>query len=106
MKFIEKAQKLSHKGNHQTPNFRMAAIVVKGGAILSQAANWGYNHAEARACKPHGPCLEGATIYVMRRNGRISKPCAACEAIIKAVGITSVVYVDKNDKIVKERVYG
>lgn len=104
MKHLRLAHKESFKGNHGIPNFRMAAAVVKGGAVLSKACNWDWNHAESRALKRFGTCFEGATIFVARRNMGCSKPCKDCMEKIIEAGISTVVYVNKNGDIIKESV--
>jgi len=81
----------------------MAAVVAKGGAILSVGVNARENHAEQRALRLHR-CFEGATIYVARTTGGISKPCPDCLDKIKLAGISTIVYVDSLREIVKERI--
>jgi tRNA(Arg) A34 adenosine deaminase TadA len=102
-RWILRAFKLAQHSPH--PNHQMAAIVVKGGSVLSKAYNlerW-YRHAEVRALRPHLN-LDGATIYIVRGNGGISKPCPMCMQAIKESGISQIVYYDRNKKIVSERV--
>jgi pyrimidine deaminase RibD-like protein len=81
----------------------MAAIVVRGGAILSVGVNRGWHHAEQRALKPHRNYV-GATVVVARENGGISRPCAKCMEKLRAAGIAEVTYVDRERNTVTERV--
>jgi pyrimidine deaminase RibD-like protein len=93
-KFIRLANKAAEESKHE--QHFMAAVVVKGGAVMSQAANGasGRGHAEARALRPHRD-YKGATIYIVRLNGRkISKPCPHCTQKIKEAGISEVVFID------------
>jgi pyrimidine deaminase RibD-like protein len=93
-RFIRLANKAAEDSKHH--QHMMAAIVTKGGAVLSMEANAesGRGHAEARALRPHRN-YKGATIYIVRLNGRrISKPCPACTQKIIEAGISTVVFVD------------
>lgn len=93
-KFLRLANKAAEDSKHH--QHFMAAIVTKGGAVLSMEANAesGRGHAEARALRPHRD-YRGATIYIVRLNGRkISKPCPACTQKIKDAGVSTVVFTD------------
>lgn len=102
-KFLKIAFKIAAQSPH--PHHKMAAVVVKGGAIISSAPNigrWGHC-CERRALRPNMD-YKGATLYVVRSNRRISKPCEACWKLIKESGIKSVVFVNIDAKIEKVRV--
>jgi pyrimidine deaminase RibD-like protein len=93
-KFIRLANKAAEESKHH--QHLMAAVVTKGGAVLSMEANAesGRGHAEARALRPHHD-YRGATIYIVRLNGRrVSKPCPNCTKKIKDAGISTVVFTD------------
>lgn len=75
----------------------MCAVIVKGGAVLSVGINRNYNHAERRAIRPHVD-YSGSTIYVMRHNGRISRPCVDCQRIILEAGIGRAVFIGADNR--------
>jgi tRNA(Arg) A34 adenosine deaminase TadA len=90
---LKKCDKSTHK------KFKMVAVLIKGGSVLSWAANrqdWGA-HAELR-CIVRAKIPEGATLYVVRRLGRTSKPCPDCQYLIKKSKIKKVVYFDLEGK--------
>lgn len=95
------AWKLSFRSTYPEQNKRMAAIVVKGGSVLCAENNRLYKHAERRAIRPHAD-NEGATIYIARSNGRISKPCPECMDVIKSSGIRCICYINTQGNLVKE----
>lgn len=92
-RWIEVAHKLSFKSRHA--DYQMAAVIVRGGQVLSAATNGARTgrHAELRAIA-RDKDYKGATIYVMRSNRRISKPCRTCFNLIKESGIAKMVFVD------------
>lgn len=102
-RWLSIAFKMAERSTH--PKHQLAALVVKGGAIISAAVNLHrrYRCAEARALRPHLD-LEGATLYVVRANGRISKPCPNCARMIEKARISEVVYIDSMRNAVKEKV--
>lgn len=81
----------------------MAAIVFRGGAILSVGVNLRDHHAESRALKPHRD-YSGARMVVARENGGISRPCTACMEKLRRAGIVAVTYADRAGRTVTERV--
>jgi len=93
------ATKLSKTSRHKAQ--RMAAIVVRGGSVVSAEVNIDRKHAEARAIRPHQNLI-GCDIYVARSNGRVSKPCPACQVLIKEAGIRRMIYIGWDGSIVKE----
>ena len=101
--YIALAHKIAARSTH--PHHHMAAVVIKGGSILSTAHNtsrWG-GCCERRALRPHLD-LEDAIIIVVRRNGGMSKPCKHCQQAILLAGIKKVVYVGRDGEIVVDRV--
>ena len=80
---------------------RMAAVIVKGGAVLDYGHNYLFNHAERRAIRPNRD-YAGATIYVMRHNRGCSRPCNDCQQLIINAGIKRAVYVAKDGSTVVE----
>lgn len=101
-RFVNLALEVSEESNNK--HFKLGAVVVKGGRVLSKAANKGWNDAEARALRPHVD-FSGATIIVMRRNRRTSKPCASCMEKIFKAKISNIIYTNRDGEIVKERIY-
>jgi deoxycytidylate deaminase len=99
MRYLELAHKLTSRSS--AIQQRMAAVIVRGGAVISQGWNRGWNHAERRAIRPHMD-YTGATIYVMRHNGRCSRPCLDCQDLIIRAGIKRAVYVSREGHTVTE----
>lgn len=102
-KFYRIALRLSSKSDHN--KHKMAAVLVKGGAILSKATNkntWGA-HAEKRALK-RAQCALGATLYIARENCRTSKPCPNCLNLLKQLGIKKIVYANWDGSITAEKI--
>lgn len=91
LRHLERARRISYTST--AVQQKMAAVVVRGGAVVSYATNHGWNHAEARACRPHLD-LTGTTIFVARSNGRVSKPCPECRLLLATAGVKRMVYVD------------
>jgi pyrimidine deaminase RibD-like protein len=92
----------------------MGAVVVKGGAILSTAPNLpsqvsgieiASKHAEERAITK-GYDYSGATIFIARKGGGMSRPCARCIKTLQEVGVSYVVYADWDKSLIKEKVSG
>lgn len=95
----------------------MAAVIVKGGSVLSvghnrlcdhTAAYFGNSfHAEHDAIRK-SPCdLRGAKMYVYRfarcdNTLRASKPCVFCQQELARAGISHVFFVDDREELVKE----
>jgi deoxycytidylate deaminase len=89
--------------------YRLGAVIVKGGNVLSIACNilrthtshvnwldWVVSiHAEHRACLLAQCNIVGATIYVARYKGDTSKPCKSCYAAILESGIKEVCYLEQ-----------
>lgn len=95
----------------------MAAIIVKGGRILSvgynrieahPAAYFGCSfHAEHDAIRKAQGNIEGAKMYVYRfgrSDGqlRTSKPCPLCQQNIAIAKISSVIFIDVDDTLKRE----
>ncbi len=97
--YIELAYKATSGSTHKQQH--MAAVVVRGGAVLSIAHNMHNRNkcCERRALRPHLD-LKGATIIVVRKNRGISKPCKLCQDAIKRAGIKKVVYIDQHGDVV------
>ncbi len=82
----------------------MAALIIRGGAVIAARANlqaWG-RHAELRALGAVRDA-RGCTLVIVRAEFRMSKPCAVCQQAIKARGISRVVYCDWQGSMVVER---
>jgi deoxycytidylate deaminase len=93
-KFLKIAYKMADRSG--ADNHKLAALVVRGGAIISSSTNLGrYGRcAERRALRPHLD-LEGCTLYVVRAKGYVSKPCGKCMRAIAEAGIKWVVYINE-----------
>ncbi len=93
------------------PRTRHGALIVRGGRIVGRGVNKDRNdpefskapgsafavHAEIDALRNAGNTpVKGATIYVARVGSsgdlRMSRPCASCQAALKAAGVKTVVY--------------
>lgn len=101
--YIQLAYKKTGQSGH--PKHQMACVVVRGGAVVSSAANlrmWG-KCCERRALRPNHD-YRGATLIVVRDNGGCSRPCKRCQKLIKAAGISKVIFVDEHREIVVERI--
>lgn len=90
------------------PQFKHASIITKGGAILAADYNGNDFHAEIGAMKKLWPNkIKGTTminIRITKLGIGISKPCPSCHKVMKAMGVKTVIYTDRNGKFVKERV--
>ncbi len=90
---------------------RHGATVVKNGKTVSAGHNlmkthptWGSGrydriHAEGMAIRNavnQGIDVVGATIYVVRADSGMSRPCLDCQILIERYGIRKVVYTDGN----------
>lgn len=86
------ALRLAQASQHDT---RMAAVVVRGGAVLSAATNSRRlgRHAELRALLGFRN-YSGATLYIARDGGKMSKPCSKCMERIQKVGLARIVFAD------------
>lgn len=98
-RWLSLALKVSAQALH--PQHRLGAVVVRGGHVLAKAANIARpldsghrGHAEVRALQQTD--ATGATLYVVRSNGRMSRPCPACWQAIRAAGVRQVIYLDAN----------
>ncbi len=101
-RWLALAHKLSFDSCHRRE--QMAAVIVRGGAVLSLASNHSkrYGHAEARALS-RAKDVEGATVYVMRKNKLTSKPCPNCRQLLIEAGIAKAVYVNVDGHVEIER---
>lgn len=98
------ARKASEKSQHR---FQLGAAIAKKNKVLVKAYNTckthptfgsgDYNtlHAETHAIYKavrQGINIEGATIYVYRKNNNLAKPCPCCMGMIHKHGIKEVIY--------------
>lgn len=91
---LRQAHKLAKTSGHH--RHRMAALLLRGGAVVSAEANGaaGRGHAEARALRPHLDA-RGTHLVVVRLNGNgSSRPCAECTTKIQSSGVARVSFVD------------
>lgn len=99
------------KAEKSKQSYKLGAVIAKGNKIISTGYNKkqinlkfgsGYNktlHAEGDAIRnaiKNKKCLKGTTIYIWRKNDRLSKPCKCCHKHIKKYGIKKVVYSGAN----------
>ena len=88
-------------------HYKMGAIIVKGNRVLSVGVNQikthpaiakTYDdycvsiHAELAALLRNKTDVTGATMYVARNGGKVSKPCKSCMVYIRMAGIKYIVY--------------
>ena len=83
---------------------RMGCVVVRGGAILSMGVHHHGNCAERRALRRHMNYV-GAVAYVMRMNGRCSRPCNDCQKLIVRSGLRKAVFIAADNKTVTHEVF-
>ena len=108
------------EANYDYPKWRLAAVIVKGGSVLSVGQSKLHSnpahcdfempgirervsvHAEADALSRCGS-PKGAVLYVARigRNGKPanSKPCHRCQKAILDAGVKRCYYLDENGVI-------
>jgi deoxycytidylate deaminase len=101
-RWIEFARKVGLESPH--PKFRLGAVVCRGGQVLAFAPNlarWG--RCAERRCLVRNIDFRGATIYIVRTNFRMSRPCVHCLERIKETGIKKMVYLNDSGEIVQER---
>ena len=110
------------QANNSTYIYKLGAVITKGQRVLSTGFNSishcsvnnfkNSRHAEMDAIlklmrTPNGlSSLAGSTLYVSRitKTGLgLAKPCLRCMELIRAVGITEIIYTTANGTI-KERV--
>lgn len=108
-RWLNVALKEARFGRHK--QHRMGAVIVRGGSVLSRAANQSKpfgltnrgRHAEERALTPTRD-FSGAKLYVAREGSRMSRPCRSCMRLIIKAGIDRIVYLDWNGLAVEERI--
>ena len=98
------ARKESEKS---TMSFKLGAVIAKKGKILGYGHNvrkthtrlgsgkFNMMHAEGSAiysALKSGYDVEGATMYIYRRNNNLACPCIDCQTIIRKYGIKKVIY--------------
>ena len=89
------AKSLALRSDH--PDYRHAAIVIRGGAQISIGYNHGWRHAEIVALGSIWPNKRiGARVWSLRftKTGRLAmaKPCPRCEEFMRRAGIRAVHY--------------
>lgn len=98
-----------YMASRSTQKMKLGAVLVKKNDILG----YGYNsskthplgskdyktlHAEIAAlyhCLKRRVDVEGAVMYVFRKNSLLAKPCKWCEKTLRKHGISKVYYTDK-----------
>lgn len=110
---------LTHKiASTSLCHYRVGAIITNGARVLAVGVNVLKSHpiitqkyqehcisihAELSALLKAQTNIVGATMYVARDGGKISKPCKACRSLITLAGIRYIVYSTK-EGLVKEHV--
>lgn len=94
-RWINTAHKLALKSDH--PQFKLGAVIVKGGSLISSAANMNrfQQHAEFRSISPYQD-YTGAKLYVVRKDYRSSFPCLMCLTSILNAGIKDIYFHDRD----------
>lgn len=92
---LARAKKLAKTSQHWWAHH--AAIVMRGGAVLSAEPNGASAHAEQRALGRLWPSKRrGTKVLSIRINGQgelaMAKPCPDCEAYLAANGVKTVLY--------------
>lgn len=98
----EQTQYSDHKYAHH------GVVVTRGGAVVATGYNRGWDHAEVRALEKMWPSeRRGCKIWSVRLTpgGRYAaaKPCAKCEAYLRANGIKVVWYTTDEGNVEKMR---
>jgi|TARA_R100001594_G_C3988390_1_gene251824 deoxycytidylate deaminase len=103
---IHVAKKASERSQER---FKMGAVITRGNRVLAHGFNTNKTHpkfgsgeykkvhAESSAickCIRQGISLEGACIWIYRRNELLAKPCPCCMELIESVGIKDIYYTD------------
>lgn len=107
LRYYKIALKLCEDSDHT--KHKMAAVLVKGGAVVSKATNrqlWGA-HAEKRALharRTRRAWANGGTLYVARLGGRMSRPCEACLNVLRKLGIDKVVFANWDGHLIVEKI--
>ena len=115
MKGLNTAARQAAKSTHK---FRMGAVIVKGGRVVSTGYNvvghrsqyreWESIHAEEQAIvkllrSGSLDLLANSVLYVSRINNRgelaCSKPCRTCFSLIQSVGIKKVVFINELNEV-------
>lgn len=109
---MEKAEKLANLSPHR---HKLGAIIARQGKIIGKGWNkvdrgvslyegyWkGSCHAEISALLDAKCDVAGSSIFVVRRNRRLSAPCSTCRAILQEAGIKRAYYFNDGE-IVKEK---
>lgn len=87
------------------PDYKHAAIVLRGGALVSTGYNHDDRHAEVVALSDLWPNKRhGTKLWSLRytRTGRLAmaKPCIRCEEFLRSCGVR-VVYYSNSDGLIE-----
>lgn len=115
--YLDKARNLAFKST--AINYKVGAVIARGSYILGCGRNAPFSkkpgakangrsvHAEMDAVFKSRGDLDDAVIYIFvltqRNHPGFSRPCDECQTIIKASGITTIVY-SARGKLVVERI--
>jgi pyrimidine deaminase RibD-like protein len=88
--------------------YKHAAVVIRGGSIISIGVNHDQVHAEVAALKKLWPSERRGTKIVtlrLRKSGGlgIAKPCPACEQYMRDNGVKAVTYSDVDGNMQRMR---
>jgi pyrimidine deaminase RibD-like protein len=96
----------SEKARHRA--HRHAALVYRGGALISQGTNHDEVHAEVAALRRLWPSHREDTTVVSIRMTKgnklgMAKPCPNCEEYMRLAGVKKVVYSDAMGQMITMR---
>lgn len=100
-------RRLTHGSTH--PQFRHAAIVLRGGSLLATGVNRNGLHAEVHALRILWPGKRAGTTVISvrtRRDGSfaMARPCRSCWAYMSRAGVKTVIYTTWNGEWRQERI--
>ena len=106
---FKQAVKSTHQYKHGAVIFRQGKVISKGynethRGVSQYKGYWeGSCHAEIAALIRAKGTAAGASILIVRRHYRNSRPCNSCRAALQVAGIKNVFYTDDGN-LVKEKI--
>lgn len=104
--YARKLSKLALRSDHR--NHKHAAIIIRGGAIISSGYNHGLKHAEVHAVEKLWPGFAERAVLVTLRLTRsgfgMSRPCPECYQYLRGKGIRKVIYTGRDGTWVTEKI--
>ena len=109
MKFMCRIKRLSRIAKREASKsdyrYKLAAILLKGGSVISVGHNTINKHAEVNALL-RAKNTQGSTLLVFRLTKTgfgLAKPCHNCEKFIRQSGVEKVIYSAGGGEFVTER---